>query len=290
MGILSWLWQRTPSECTLVEIAFEEPPEFFVEVEPVEDEQNEVAETELRQTSQPPVEHRRFDLEPIFVVIDYCDAAGNRSRRRITTRWIEKRGDVSYIGATCHERRAHRLFRMDRVEGVINDDGVVVEARCFFEDAISGDPGYEIERTVATSQKITVGESTSHYTLLRRELKPALVVLVAAARVDDVLHSEEIDRIMLFTETEAECLVQDGAVMTLPGLEGFDKLGRLVHRIRPIQSDLDEALGVIAEWPEQRLQRLIQGIAGVVQADGVIVSSEFDFLNELTEWVRERNQ
>ena len=191
MGLLSWLRQRTPSEAAIVEITFVAPPDFFVSVEPSEDQKNEVQEADFEKELQSAEQAIRFDLEPLFLVIDYRDAAGNCSRRRITTRWIEKRGDVIYVGATCHERRAHRLFRMDRIDGVIDDDGVVEPAVPYFEEIIAGDTGYEIERTNKKPQQRVSSTSASPYTVLRRELKPAIVVLAAAARVDNLLHPEE---------------------------------------------------------------------------------------------------
>lgn len=288
MGILSWLRKRTPSEAAIVEITFAAPPDFFVSVEPSEDQKNEIHEADFDQAAQSVEQVIRFDLEPLFLVIDYRDAGGNYSRRRITTRWIEKRGDVSYVGATCHERRAHRLFRMDRIEGVIDDDGVVEPAVPYFEEVIAGDTGYEVEKTTAKPQRKATNTSASPYTRLRRELKPAMVVLAAAARVDNLLHPEETDRIMLFTEKEAECLAQEGVITELPDLDTFDKLGRLVRRMRPTQNELDEALAVIAHWPQARLQRLIQSISAVIQADRVIVTSEFEFLREMTEWAQEQ--
>jgi len=289
MGVLSWLRQRTPSQTAIVEITFAPPPDFFVSVDLSEDQRNEIHEADFEQAAQPVEKATRYDLEPLFLVIDYRDASGNCSRRRVTTRWIEKRGDVSYVGATCHERRAHRLFRMDRIEGVIDDDGVVEAAIPFFAEVIAGDTGYEVEKLGNNPQKGVSSPSASPYTLLRRELKPAIVVLAAAARVDNLLHPEETDRIMLFTETEAECLAQEGIITELPDLDAFDKLGRLVCRMRPTQKELDEALNVVAHWPEARLQRLIQSISGVIQADRVIVPSEFEFLREMTEWAQEQS-
>lgn len=288
MGFLSWLKGKTPTEADTVEIRVFEPPDFFVSVNPNEDEQNEFAEAGQEDTVEDAKAHVRFDLEPMFLVIDYRDAAGNFSRRRITTRWLEKRGSNNYVGAICHERQAHRTFRLDRIEGLIDDDGVVEEATPFFEDVVAGDLGYEIDRKAKKVSERMSSTTASPYTLLRRELKPAIVVLSAAARVDSLLHPEEVDRIMVFTETEAEFLKKEGVINELPGLEGFNKFGRLVKRLRPTQHELDEALKVISAWPTERLQRLMNGVVSVVQADGIVLDCEFSFVTEIADWMRER--
>ncbi|MGR3548454.1 MAG: WYL domain-containing protein [Roseovarius sp.] len=285
MRFFSWLRGRTPSETEAVTVVFELPPSGFVDVELGIDIEHECRE--LQHENNPIVpQTRRYNLEPLFLVIDYRDAGDNFSRRRITTRWVENRGGIFYVGAICHERRAHRTFRLDRIEGVIDDDGVVEDAQLLIGELIAGDSGYEVELT--SLKEDSVGKSSyssSPYTMLRRELKAAIVVLSAAARADDLLHIEEVDRIMQFTETEAECLKNEGVLDVLPGLDGFEKLGRLVRRTRPTQTELDEALAEIANWPIKRIERLFKAAVGVVQADGIITQDEDDFIRDISEWL-----
>lgn len=261
-----------------------------MDVDPLSDQEQERLEATENSGLQPDSVCIRFDLEPMFLVIDYRDAAGRFSRRRVTTRWLEKRGKDCYVGAICHERRAHRKFRLDRIEGVIDADGIVEKASSFFDSIIADDEGYEVAKPARRTPQSVSRPTASAYTLLRREIKPALVILSAAARADDFLHIEEIDRMMLFTETEAEHLVEEGVIAECPDIDGFYKLGRLITRLRPTRDELYDALDTIATWPGDRTGRLMKSLVSVVEADGIIVRSEFDFVREISEWSEENSR
>lgn len=60
--------------------------------------------------------------------IEYTDATGNETRRRITA--LQFRDGC--LMARCHERRALRTFRMDRITCVIDRQGVVYGTEEFF--------------------------------------------------------------------------------------------------------------------------------------------------------------
>lgn len=87
--------------------------------------------------------------------IEYADAAGNRSRRRITALQF-KNGSLM---ARCHERKALRTFRLDRITCVIDRSGVIYDTAEFFNlidfplDLFQGDfiygPGLQMLTAVA---------------------------------------------------------------------------------------------------------------------------------------------
>lgn len=52
-----------------------------------------------------------------FVIV-YVDTSGNESERRIMCREVYPSGGKTYVQAICLERRAPRLFRVDRIEAV----------------------------------------------------------------------------------------------------------------------------------------------------------------------------
>ena len=287
MRILEWLKRRTPSDTDAVGIEIATPPDAFVAVEPKEDLLSELEEAGCLAPDINTSENIRYDLEPMFLVIDYCDAANNHSRRRITTRWVDRRGSNVFLGAICHERKAARTFRIDRIEGVIDDDGVVEDATHFFNSLLVDEIGYATPAKQKKPKNGGVRSGASTYTLMRREMKPALVVLAAAARADSLLHPEEVDRIMQYSETEANHLCESGVVADIPSIDDLDKLGRLIGRLRPTQEDLDEALRVIVTWPEDRWKRLFKSLCRVVEADGIIVEEEYNFLAEIADWMSE---
>lgn len=284
MSFFDWLRRRVPTVEQPVELVVSAPPQDYVPVVADEDLEMEKCEVEEGVKQQHGAENRKYDLEPMLVVIDYRDAGGRASRRRITTRWISVRGGVSYLGAICHERRSHRTFRLDRVEGVIDDDGVVEEPISFFKSVLEGDPGYVLlPDRPGVQGKTKAPTGASPYTLLRREIMPAITILVAAARSDEVLHPDEVDRIMLYTEREAGRLEDEGLVAQCPDLAGFERLGRLILRLRPTIEDVDAALDDIAQWPPNRIRRLERALHGVVAADGEITGEEERFVREFSD-------
>lgn len=281
MKIVSWLRARIPKREDPVAIQIPAGPEYLVhfdiEVDTVS-EKTEVAdvstESELRESAAVP-------LEPMFLIIDYCDANANITRRRITTRTLTPRRDTICLTAMCHERKAIRTFRMDRIQGVIDDDGVIESAGKYFEDLL-GDEFANLRSAISDKRPERVVHTTtaSPYTLLRRQINPAIVVLVAAARTDHDFHPEEADMIMQYTENEAGHLLTEGVIAACPGIDGYERLGRLILRTRPSLEDMDEAFSTIATWPARRVTRLAKALFAVVQADGTIKKEENAFVYE----------
>ena len=61
------------------------------------------------------------------ILIDYVDAEGEATRRAITVVGFGSGHFAPAFMAYCHLRQAMRLFRVDRIEAVIDDDGEVHE-------------------------------------------------------------------------------------------------------------------------------------------------------------------
>lgn len=66
------------------------------------------------------------------IAIEYVDAKMEASRRRIVVREIEPLDEHVWVRAVCLERRALRSFRLDRIQCVIDGDGVVHDPAEFF--------------------------------------------------------------------------------------------------------------------------------------------------------------
>lgn len=52
------------------------------------------------------------------LTFDYRDAAGEVTARAVDPWSLEERGDAWYLRAYCHDRRAERVFRVDRMSGL----------------------------------------------------------------------------------------------------------------------------------------------------------------------------
>ena len=292
MRFISWLFDRTPrDDAPVPEIVIRVSVEETRTISQASIGESIVAEEpsdELFDPRTEGVEWKRFILEPMYLGISYIDASGVPTDRLIATRHIEDRGGLRYLGAYCHLRKAFRSFRLDRIVYVYDTDGEISETLEFFEEVLADEPEFEVVSPRTRSRSNTEPaapkpSSASPYTLLRREIHPALTLLAGAARADNLLHPEEVDRIMHFTEKEALCLERDGILKSFPSPEAFEKLGRLIRRTRPTRSDVEEAIVAIGSWEADRLSRLVRGLQEVIVADGVIVASEEDFVRDILE-------
>ncbi|MBV7408185.1 WYL domain-containing protein [Maritimibacter sp. DP1N21-5] len=231
-------------------------------------------------------ERKILSLEPYYWMIEYRDSKGQVTRRHVTMRTIEEYDGNHILRAYCHERKAMRSFRTDRVICLIDQDGEIEDATSWFADILE-DTDFQITTKpysdIAATRKSAVpaAPSISPYTVLRRDLTPALDILIAAARSDDILHEGEIDRILRYAEDEA-CVMRDNG--SLHGdLEAamFAKLERTIRRIRPTREDVDRSLATLANWEPIRLGRLANALRQSVKADGQIDDIEAALVEEL---------
>lgn len=217
---------------------------------------------------EPPAES--YELEEVFTVIDYADAGGNRSRRRITMRRVARGKHAPILTAICHERRAVRHFRCDRIEGFIDDDGVVVDCGDFFRATMMIDLSYLAPRAVRTS----LLEARK----IRDRLRSPLSVLVALGRSDDQFRPEELDEICRFVEGEVETISDP----THPGdVDVMTELRPIIQRMRPSRSAIDGYLTEVfarAEIDPDFRARFEGALEDVLLADGIIAEGEVVFL------------
>lgn len=225
----------------------------------------------------------RFILEPYFAMIEYRDAALALTQRRVTMRSVIDRDGTRYLQAFCHERNALRTFRLDRIICIINQDGEVEDAAAWFAEIL---PISETE-AVTDRRGNTGGRErsppavqVSPYTALRREITPALTVLIAAARSDDFLHPKEVDRILRFAEDEAVFLREAGLLPGNPEAEAFDKLERTIRRLRPTREDVESALDSLLSLDLPRKKHLVHALAETAAADGNIDDIEAELIED----------
>lgn len=288
MGLLSFLFGRTPTtsdpapdiviSVTLAPMA---PWTEERETDIVLAEETSFIRIAPPQPTQPKREHggahawagkETFQTDPLFCLIDYVDAAGEPSRRRVTIRRIIRDADRLWLGAYCHERKASRSFRADRVRNFITSDGEVIEARQFLADFLGvettgGTPAFPSAEALQES--------------LIDHLRPAMTILVAASRSDFHVHLDEIDAILLYIEREASALVKAGRLSLMPSLETLDAMKPRLDTMRPLQSDVAQALIEVLDWDTAAFRRLGRALENVVYADGVLRDAEAQFVDEL---------
>ena len=77
----------------------------------------------------------RGDFSGWATFMKYEDAKGRLTQRRITCRSISGEGGPKHLHGFCHERRAIRSFRIDRIVELVDyRTGEAVEAQRHFED------------------------------------------------------------------------------------------------------------------------------------------------------------
>jgi hypothetical protein len=261
-ALTDWLFDKTPGETD------DAPPSPHVSGRPLVSDDEEWLE--------PPADE--YDLEEVFTVIDYRDAKGQPSRRRITMRTLSRGPTAPLLHAICHERRAIRCFRTDRIDGFIEDTGEVLDCAAFFREILSIDLAAIAPKRPAPQPKIHTALSVARG--FRSELRAPLSVLVALARSDDRFQPEELDVICRFVETIAPNVhdpAHPGEVSTMT------ELRPMIRRMRPTRESLP---GCMADVQPQLHAPLFRNafetaVNDVLWADGKITPGEQGLLAEL---------
>lgn len=228
----------------------------------------------------PTGQRRRFVLEPYYWMMEYRDAAGAVTRRRITMRTIEESDNNLYLMAFCHERNAVRSFRLDRVICLIDQDGVVEDAAPHFSELMeTADVEFSDEPLFKGGRRKTEPKpNVSTYTAVRRALTPALELLIAAARSDDYLHPGEMEAILLYAEDAACKMRDDGDVEGDLDATVFEKLERTMRRMRPTREDIEFNLSILQDWDPEHLRRVARALSESVVADGRVDALEAEII------------
>lgn len=234
----------------------------------------------------------REDVFGVTFAIEYEDSEGSNSTRRITLRHLYASGSIGYIRAYCHERKASRTFRFDRIVNVIDSDGVIYDAGVFFKEELKIDwsvylNAEKVISSAAASSSATASKDALHVATPGRREKPGLAqrraardglrVLTALARADGHLHEKEVAVLMAYLEDICEhqgiCVEEADRAALLPYLK----------RQKPDEEVLERCLeNIAASKPEQQAHFLDYAIR-LADADGVVAEEEFQFLLDLRE-------
>ncbi|KFI24154.1 tellurite resistance TerB family protein [Paenirhodobacter enshiensis] len=273
MGLFDYLLRRAPTPDQAPEPAvvagtiLREPDMSFLD-------DLEICDPEAAQDKKSPGT-LPMDLGDTYAIIEYHDSKGAQTTRRVTLMSLTETNHGLGVNCICHERRAYRLFRVDRISGVIDEDsGEVVPFGTFFAETY----GCSLPMSDAAAQEdpaLTAAKT------LRDFLRPALGVLVSAARADGKMHISELDAIQIYAEKEMFALQRDGRIGKAPTIEVLDAFNREIERMRPQRRSLRGHLEIIMTYDKPRQDRIQQALEGVIQADGRIVADEIDYLNDI---------
>lgn len=214
-----------------------------------------------------------IQLGDLHVAIEYEDASGNETTRNITMQEIGRGPNAPVLKAICHTRHAVRHFRTDRIVNVITSDGEVLPVARFFRDVA----GIDLRSLAPGAQE----ESLKTARALRDFLRPALSILVVAAKTDDQFHSAELAAIMAYVETEASFLREYDKFTQPVGADEIAALEPLIRTMRPQASSVRACLNNVLSQRPERFDRFRAALLQVVRADGVVSLPEAEFLEEL---------
>ena len=227
----------------------------------------------------------RTDLEPVYTVIDYRDASGQETRRRITMLSLYPGPKAPMLTATCHERKAYRSFRCDRIQWFLEPDGEAIRPDNFFRDTMGIDLADIPVTTPANARPSRKAPPPELDTArkIREKLRPTLSILIAAARADDELHAEELDVIYCFAEDAAIEMAAAGRLPAHPTIEVLNHLNRSIAKMRPQGHTVASHLKKVLNLPQADYQRFAAALDAVIDADGHVALGEELFLADLAQ-------
>jgi len=216
------------------------------------------------------------DLEGSTFAIEYRDAAKNFSRRRVTVKHVYRNGKDLIIGCYCHERKAPRTFRYDRIVAVIDLDGVVHDPADFFADELRM-PVTKLWEECAPKatkpDKLATDEKpgAAH----RKIARDGLRLLIALGRADGFLHDEELEVVLQYIAAKAERAGLEMREQDCAALTGY------LRRQHPSSDVLARCLGNLENESPADQKLFLRSAMALVNVDGIQHEAEFAMLLDL---------
>lgn len=199
--------------------------------------------------------------------IEYRDAKGNLTRRRITVWAIRKsKSGMPSPYARCHERNAMRQFRIDRIQCCIDEDGVIHDTADFLADTF----GMNAEVAELASNTAISGRD------LIKSCVSEAVLLAAMMNADGKIREQEVAVASAFCLTL--CEKRQGRM-----LQGnLESLSKYIDRMNPTHSAILDACDVFLSSSVDEKAAVLRAMRDVMDADGDRDKTEIKFLNEIS--------
>ena len=199
-------------------------------------------------------------------LIEYRDAKGVVSRRRITV-WglTELPSGVPGLYARCHERKAMRTFRADRILCCIDYDGEVFDDVPAF---LNENFGMALDRAAAKADIDDDG-----WAAMRAAIRNDAVLLNAMAHSDGVFRNSEVAEAVqhLAMVCERRDMFTDAGALR--------RIERYFRRLRPTGEALKRALASLPARSASDVRWTVMAAAKVMDADGRRAPEETALLN-----------
>jgi hypothetical protein len=216
------------------------------------------------------------DLEGSTFAIEYRDAAKNFSRRRVTVKHVYGSGEDRSIGCYCHERKAPRTFRYDRIVAVIDLDGVVHDPADFFANELRMPVERVWEERAPKATKPVKAETDEKPGVAHRKVaRDGLRLLIALGRADGFLHNEELEVVLQYIASKTE---RAGLAMRE---QDCDALTGYLRRQHPSSDVLARCLDNLENESPADQKLFLRSAMALVNVDGIQHEAEFAMLLDL---------
>ena len=205
-----------------------------------------------------PLDQAPHSISGLVCIIDYAGET-----RLITGRRYDLIGDKAYVGAVCHTAGGYRQFRCDRIDAVMDAySGEVLGNGSYFDQ-------FEIDgrRERAPSWGLTPGR--------KRLLVSGLNVLAFMARCDGRWHPLETEPIERFV-----C-----SLWLRKEWPGEPPISDILSHAQRLAPDSDVFFRSLTPFvgSTTSMSLLRRAVAELIEADGIVCSSEFNWARELDE-------
>lgn len=212
-------------------------------------------------------------------VIEYVDGSGTPSTRRITVWAIrEGAGGVPVLDGMCHERKAERNFRIDRIRACIDYDGTVhADVPAFLAETFGMDMDVarmanEGEAAAAPARE----RDGADWPRVRQLIKPHATILSALSMSDGAMSDNEVRVAVEHCSTVVGIQDEDFSP------ELIARIAAYIRRLRPTRASLLKACEQISKIDPAEITDLLISALALIDADGVRDPEERALLDQLS--------
>ncbi|WP_156122238.1 hypothetical protein [Aureimonas altamirensis] len=203
-------------------------------------------------------------------MIEYRDSRGRVTSRRITVFGIKDgKGQVPLLMCRCHERKANRSFRVDRILTCIDYDGEVHgDVPLYLSEAFG--------MSFAVASRAEEADERNSWPRVMACIKPHATLLAALSHSDGLMLDEELD------EATDHCVwMADHYGFT--SSQGFrSKIRAYVKRQKPTRGSVWDACAKLREEDRIAEAEFFRAAIRVIDADGLRHPEEEILINEIS--------
>jgi tellurite resistance protein len=215
----------------------------------------------------------------LCILIDYVDASGADSRRRVQVEKTYEQNDIQYVAGFCFLRHERRTFRVDRIRALrLPPNWDEVNNPMEFLARYKG----PAEKPKLQREKEDYTQRAEKYARLydaRKAASHGLRILAFVARSDGAIADQERDVVRDYV-CDVSKLVGD----RLDGADAFE-IASDIDKLFPTKRQVANSLNAIRLYQEQS-QLFLNSVKRLVRSDGTLNEKEATAFELLVEILR----